>query len=636
MKRNMINKCLVVGAFAALGGMMSCNDFLTLYPTDSITKEEFWASRNDVDNVRNAAYYQLTQNTDKILIWGEFRSDNVELNKTEKNEFRRLQEGMLEPHQNIYDWSSMYKGINLCNEVLDNGERMVREKVDPAFTESDFAPVKSEMLALRALYYFYLVRAYRNVPLVLHSVDTDAAARKARIAATPGAELLGTLIQQLEENLPFTQENYGSNSVNKNRFTRNAVHALLADMYLWRAGLVVNAKAKGFPVKGENGTELTKEQEQALSKELLKKCIEHTDKVMEAAWVNYKDYLRTNNIQSDDYRARVRYPLYRNSDAKDRISDDVYEMIFGRKNSPESIFELAFDGTNVSNNTLSDMFYSDKSGSYAAGVMVAGSGIFNVTEKVDVVKGYGITDLRMASYGEIEEEKKNSTPIIKGVALTTTGIDVTNTRAKVSHFKRLASSQNANWPVYRLTDIMTIRAEALARLNDNTKKREAFMLVDDIFRRNNPGADTVYADRLNFSKRIRSDKFENDVRNQAKDDEKEKKYNEAWDQRHADYGNNAVNYVLSERQREFLGEGKRWFDIVRQCEFNPEPGDIKATIQGLGFSSMISNRLQSIWALYNPIFVEELKVNGKNYFGNTQGQLVQNPVWEKYMPKSNN
>ena len=282
------------------------------------------------------------------------------------------------------------------------------------------------------------------------------------------------------------------------------------------------------------------------------------------------------------------------------------------------------------------MFYSDKSGSYAAGVMVAGSGIFNVTEKVDVVKGYGITDLRMASYGEIEEEKKNSTPIIKGVAMTTTGIDVTNTRAKVSHSKRLASSQSANWPVYRLTDIMTIRAEALARLNDNTKKREAFMLVDDIFRRNNPGADTIYADRLNFSKRIRSDKFENDVRNQAKDDEKEKKYNEAWDQRHADYGNNAVNYVLSERQREFLGEGKRWFDIVRQCEFNPEPSDIKATIQGLGFSSMISNRLQSIWALYNPIFVEELKVNGKNYFGNTQGQLVQNPVWEKYMPKSNN
>ena len=80
----------------------------------------------------------------------------------------------------------------------------------------------------------------------------------------------------------------------------------------------------------------------------------------------------------------------------------------------------------MDNGTLSEMFYSDKSGGYAAGVMVAGSGLFNVTEKVDVTKGYGITDLRMASYGDIAEEKKSSTtPIIKGVATTTTGIDIT-------------------------------------------------------------------------------------------------------------------------------------------------------------------------------------------------------------------
>ena len=643
MKRNIINKCLVVGAFAALGGMMSCNDFLTLYPTDSITKEDFWASRNDVDNVRNAAYYQLTQNTNKILIWGEFRSDNVELNKTEKNEFRRLQEGVLQPTENIYDWASMYKGINLCNEVLDNGERMVREKVDPAFTESDFAPVKSEMLALRALYYFYLVRAYRNVPLVLHSVDTDKAAREARIAATPGDEVLNILIQELEANLSKTPTSYGSNEDNKNRFTRNGVHTLLADMYLWRAGLVFHSKDKGFPLKGENGAELTQAQEEALSQELLKKCVEHTNPVMDEAWKTYKEFLSQNNIQPDDYRAKVRYPLYRNSDSKERISDDVYEMIFGRKNSAESIFELGFDGTNVDNGTLSEMFYSDKSGNYAAGVMVAGSGLFNVTEKVDVTKGYGITDLRMASYGDIAEEKKSSTtPIIKGVATTTTGIDITNTRAKVDHSKRRASFQNANWPIYRLTDIMTIRAEAIARLSSNFNNpayssREAFMLADDIFRRNNPGADTSNVNSEKYSKRIRSDKFENDVRNKAADAEKEKKYNEAWNERHADYGNNVVSYVLFERQREFLGEGKRWFDLVRDCEFkyNSKTNKNKSGLESAGLSTSVRNRLQSIWSLYNPIFVDELKVNGKNYFGNTQGQLVQNPAWEKYMPKSN-
>ena len=171
MKRNFINKLLASSALVLAGGLVSCNDYLTLYPTDSITKEEFWGSKNDVENVRNAAYYQLTQNTSKILTWGEFRSDNVELNKTDKTEYRYLQDGVLLPDKGMFDWSSMYKGINLCNEVLDNGERMVRDKVDPSFNEGDFAPIKSEMIALRALYYFYLVRAYRDVPFVEHSVD---------------------------------------------------------------------------------------------------------------------------------------------------------------------------------------------------------------------------------------------------------------------------------------------------------------------------------------------------------------------------------------------------------------------------------------------------------------------------------
>ena len=208
MKRNFINKLLASSALVLAGGLVSCNDYLTLYPTDSITKEEFWGSKNDVENVRNAAYYQLTQNTTNILTWGEFRSDNVELNKTDKTEYRYLQDGVLQPTQGMFDWSSMYKGINLCNEVLDNGERMVRDKVDPSFTEGDFAPIKSEIIALRALYYFYLIRAYRDVPFVEHSVDTDRDARTSKIPATPAADLMGILIKQVEENLGRASTNY--------------------------------------------------------------------------------------------------------------------------------------------------------------------------------------------------------------------------------------------------------------------------------------------------------------------------------------------------------------------------------------------------------------------------------------------
>ena len=86
MKKHNINKFLLGAAVVAMGGLASCEDFLTITPTNSITKEDYWNTRSDVDNVRAAAYYQMTQLEDKILIWGEFRSDNVTLNKMDKTE----------------------------------------------------------------------------------------------------------------------------------------------------------------------------------------------------------------------------------------------------------------------------------------------------------------------------------------------------------------------------------------------------------------------------------------------------------------------------------------------------------------------------------------------------------------------
>lgn len=101
--------------------------------------------------------------------------------------------------------------------------------------------------------------------------------------------------------------------------------------------------------------------------------------------------------------------------------------------------------------------------------------------------------------------------------------------------------------------------------------------------------------------------------------------------RYANYSNNLLYLVYCERQREFLGEGKRWFDIVRECEFRGETKDVLN--DWVGAATNVRNRLRSIWSLYNPIYLEEIKVNGVG-FGNAGGKLVQNPVWEKYMPNT--
>lgn len=630
MKRDIFNKLLLACCFAIIVGMTSCEDYLTLYPTTSITKEDFWNTKNDVNNVRAAAYYQLTQCTGSILTWGEYRSDNVELNDASKTSYRYMREAVLQPADGLYNWAPLYKGINFCNEVLENGEHMVNNSVDPAFTSVDWRPMKAEMLSLRALYYFYLVRAFRNVPFVTHSVGTDAEALNARDKAVPGQVIMDSLINQVERALPYSASNYGSTSDNKGRWTTTSMQALLADMCLWRACMVMRGREKGFPVTNEKGDTLTAGQENTLSSELLKKSISYCNLVIKKLREDYSRRLDLVNVPQDDRLRKLPFPLLQYSASVFTTEDIVYSTIFGAGNSLESVLELQYDGVNVKNKTLSDAFYGNPDGGFKAGLMLANSALFDREAKVDPVKGYGKTDMRYANSGlTLGTSLSSSTPIIKGAARDVSVFDPKDIpHSSVSYELRPTASQDANWPIYRLSDIMTIKAEAISRLLDarigypDYNERDAYLLLDELFRRNNPAIDSTKTSSTEFSIRLRdSKKF-------AEEDKKEDANKRpGWKDRYAAYSG-PLHLTFCERQREFLGEGKRWFDIVRECEFRGATKDVLS--DWVGVTSMVRNRLRSIWSLYNPIYLDELKVNGRDY-GSKRGQLVQNPAWEKYM-----
>ena len=109
MKTNkFINKILAVGLLFGSMGLASCEDFLTLSPSNMITEDDFWKSKTDVDNVRAAAYRQMASDavTSRILYWGELRSDNLALNDMTKTGIQHLQQGILVPTEGIFDWSS--------------------------------------------------------------------------------------------------------------------------------------------------------------------------------------------------------------------------------------------------------------------------------------------------------------------------------------------------------------------------------------------------------------------------------------------------------------------------------------------------------------------------------------------------
>jgi len=614
-KKSLYTLLLSAGTFLSAGLFSSCEDFLTVYPTDKISEEDFWTDKNDLDNVRSAVYKQMVHGgnvTQKILIWGECRSDNFVLNKMDETAYLHLTSAILMPTEGMFDWAPFYTGINYCNKVLENGQLMIDNKVDPSFNEGDWAPIKAEMLAMRALYYFYLVRAYRDVPFVEKAVNTDVEAVNSRIAATPGVQILGTLIDQLEEVKDQAATNYGQNSDNKGRITKRSLRTLLADMYLWR-GCMLRHQNPSYDDKGaltENGKSdnlvneagdlLTRAQTDSMSQACFEKAAEHASYVIDDMMVDYKkDLALQQNVPAE--LLEQPYPLLRVENAKfTSMTDPIYRSIWGIKNSTESIFELQIDGTNILNSAM-DILSAIEYGKPSAKIFTGNTLLFTSVNTVNPDKGFGKTDMRFLEAVNYEKISQTSWPIIKNIASDVRIPDMSDMSAIGMNNTSFRSTQSGNWPIYRLSDAMLIKAEAIARSNGDLV--EGFRLVNQLFARNNP--------RL---AKTGTSGVENEYICTRLDD---------------DYatGKNAsqlLTLVYQERQREFFAEGKRWFDLARQAEADNSTSTALSTM--MGAPKNIQSRCRDLSAMYNPIYSEEMKVNGVD----EGGQLKQNATWDRY------
>ena len=214
--------------------------------------------------------------------------------------------------------------------------------------------------------------------------------------------------------------------------------------------------------------------------------------------------------------------------------------------------------------------------------------------------GFGKGDLRALWSGEITP----TTSQIEYLYTKGSRSNITlNTMSDVSQgvatsTDRPNASNAANWIIYRLSDVMLIKAEALARLGaTGDDLREGYWLVNALYQRANPKVSLngdIPAD--DGKQNMTSDRFDDNYYNKTTRID-------------------LLTLVYQERQREFLGEYKRWFDLVRYAEAE---NDTEGALNLMGASRAIQTRLRSLNSFYNPVFEDEMKVNPS---------LVQNPAW---------
>lgn len=544
-------------------GLESCSDFLEVESLNEIVLENFWQEENDVENVVAGCYSALQSSAviERMMAWGEFRSDNIVagLNTESNVDLQNLLKETINPNNSYCDWSAFYDVINRCNTVLYYAP-VVAER-DPNYTQSELMATRAEMTALRDLLYFYLIRSFKDVPFSQEAYLDDT--KPMDIAATPFYDVLHQLIADLEAVRPYAVKKYPDTNAEAQcgRITQNTIDAMLCEMYLWNKDYV--------------------------------KAVESADRVIKSLTDDYQKQLDMMSGSIDaEYQMIDGYPLI--SEKMSPYYGNAYCNIFGQGCSRESIFELVYQDTEgyLVNGAVSGMY-----GNATTFPGLVKPADFIAQDVPNEQYSVYLNKFDARYYENILEESSSLYGIQKYagelVYLTATASQIKQETSGVFYNKDFC---RANWILYRLTDVMLLKAEALVQQvttqsedalseEDQARLQQALAIVNTINKR--ACCSSTYTP-LEYSAYSSKSMME--------------------------------NLVLSERQRELMFEGKRWFDLVRRSMRDENTNYLLTAVirKGSDNASVVRSKLSKIDALFLPYHEDELKVNHS---------LVQNPAY---------
>lgn len=549
--------------------MTSCTDFLTIIPPDKIVHEQFWHTKEDVNGMLATSYLKLasTDAVSRAIVWGELRADNLtfEASKT-KDDIRYIVEANITDENSYTKWGIFYEAINYANLVIEYAPLVIPR--DPDFTQSECDIVVGEMYAMRALCHFYLLRTFRNIPMAMVPAINDSELPDYK--PVHPLDALDMIMNDLNRAQNRVRGNYSNSASNHGRITRNAVLAMKADVNLWRAAFTAYYKANGDanPLANVNVQHYYTE------------CIANCDEVLNNLDAQYKEDNKHKPVNPEDENDK--YHLIYNVDEfitdNETLHSKSFDQIFIDENSRESIFELQID-----QNLCSQSSGNADGNTFKGLQFMYGAGVSDVTPQVEVpksfMKKYEKDDLRKYSFvnypvSGLESDIPNKLKVAKYIANVSPAIGF---RAK--------DKVDANWIVYRQTDVMLMKAEALV-LKEQPNIKESFDIVNTINVRSRK--DTTLVEIINPLSEPKT-----------------------VDEAHA--------LVLDERLRELSFEGKRWYDLVRKALRENTTENITFVADKLtSGATSVKNKMVSIDNMFFPINVEELRFNE---------HLVQNPAY---------
>ncbi len=424
--------------------MVSCVDTVLL-PDDKTVDEDFWKTKDEVAQMVNGAYHSMLSADviNRLIVWGDFRSDELKMVSIDANAtvnaLTEIDAVNIQTTNTFATWGCLYKVINNCNIVLDKAPEVM--EIDPSYTEGDYLTDRSQMLALRALCYFYLVRNFRDVPYSAKSYMTSS--QEMNIPQLAPDSVLQLCIKDLEEAETIALDPSAFTDWRRvGWINRDAVNAILADIYLWLGSVHHDAN-------------------------YYQKCVDYCDKV-----------IASKQAQHTPDRGEIQVNEYPLADGR-----EAFEELYIDQNAEESIFELQYNGNSNSNSALCQMYFKYAKNNSPSGYVRAASIFGTVGTGQPVYTQTG--DYRFINNVFEPNTNLEAYDIRKMVSLT--ALTVNNPVGAAGMKRRDESRQYdrfaQNYIFYRLTDVMLMKAEAQVQLavdDDDIRLRQAFNLVQAV------------------------------------------------------------------------------------------------------------------------------------------------------------
>ena len=558
--------------------MSSCVDTVIL-PDNKTVDEDYWQKKSEVDAIVATAYAQLRDPSAirNMIVWGDFRSDelvvtsNLPASAAYRTALQQIYSLNIETENEFTSWYPFYSAINYCNLVLEKAEGVIA--VDPDYTRGDYEANRAQMLALRAFCYFYLTKVFHDIPVTPHAYLNSSDNLNAP-QSNPDA-VLTMCINDLQEALKYavSGSTFGDWR-DRGYLNQDGINAILADIFLWRAS--INRDANDYQA-----------------------CIDYCNKVIKAKKEAYEQ-----NPRQRRYGANEEKKEYYLSDYS-----SMYVDIFGagsqNQNAEESIFELQFNISENANTGMDQMYYRyNNSSSNGYGYLKA-SKLYGSVDQTGKGVWFNDVDQRLIDYVYDATGTAEQFGIRKNIAAVLSGF-ITSPEGNPSGSRMY--NMTKNWILYRLTDVMLMKAEALVQLYELDGKSEG---------------DTRNEEAFNLCK------FVND---RALSDANKGSYSIKYNT----YKDRMEELVLAERARELCFEGKRWFDLMRyNYRHTQQQADLKTKLtEGFVYNSdaffelalrkytvpsAMKVKMRDERYLYMPINQNEVEINTS---------LQQNPVYK--------